>query len=148
MGEGDWHLACTRQVVPYALRDLVRVPSPISLLRLPLAVAFAWAIERAWWPVGILVIAGLSDVLDGWYARHFGQTTKTGAVLDAVMDKVFVTIVVVVRLGCSRRARSAVVGSAALEALVLATAATGVLAIGAYWRHERERITTSTARMN
>jgi CDP-diacylglycerol--glycerol-3-phosphate 3-phosphatidyltransferase/cardiolipin synthase len=43
----------------------------------------------------VLVLAGGSDVLDGWYARRFHQATPTGAVLDPVTDKLFALSVVV-----------------------------------------------------
>jgi phosphatidylglycerophosphate synthase len=39
--------------------------------------------------IGLLIAAGLSDVLDGWYARRFHQQTITGAALDGAMDKLF-----------------------------------------------------------
>jgi phosphatidylglycerophosphate synthase len=47
------------------------------------------------WAIAVLAAAAVSDVLDGWYARRFGQQTLTGGVLDGVMDKVFVTTVLV-----------------------------------------------------
>jgi len=78
----------------YSARDLVRVPGLLSLSRLVLAALFALAVHRVAWAVGALAAAGLSDVLDGWYARRFGQATMTGALLDAVVDKVFVGAVV------------------------------------------------------
>lgn len=37
----------------------------------------------------VLAASGLSDILDGWYARRFHQETATGAALDGVMDKLF-----------------------------------------------------------
>lgn len=79
----------------YAARDLVRLPGLLSLSRLPFAIAFAFLVDRPLWAVGVLLLSGLSDVLDGWVARRFGSATTTGAVLDAVMDKVFVAVVVV-----------------------------------------------------
>ena len=39
------------------------------------------------WLVVILVTLGFSDVLDGWLARRFGLTSRFGATLDAVADK-------------------------------------------------------------
>lgn len=39
------------------------------------------------WTVVILVTIGLSDVLDGYLARRFGLTSRTGATLDALADK-------------------------------------------------------------
>ncbi len=74
-------------------RDLVRVPSLLSLLRIPLAAAFPFFIERPAAAIAILCAAGASDVLDGWYARRFHQTTATGAIVDPVTDKIFVLTV-------------------------------------------------------
>ena len=79
----------------YNARDLVRVPGLLSLLRLPLAVVFPFVSGHVTWAIVVLAAAGVSDVLDGWYARRFGQQTLTGAVLDGWMDKVFVTTVLV-----------------------------------------------------
>jgi cardiolipin synthase len=79
----------------YRGRDLVRVPGLLSLSRVPLALAFPFAIERPGIAFAILMTAGLSDVLDGWYARRFGQVTATGSALDAVTDKIFVITVAI-----------------------------------------------------
>ena len=78
----------------YRARDVVGVPGLLSLARLPLAVAFV-VVTDPWARVGVLAAAGISDVLDGWYARHFKCATPTGAALDPVTDKLFVTTVVV-----------------------------------------------------
>jgi cardiolipin synthase len=81
----------------YRARDLWRVPGMLSLSRLGLAVAFPFALGEAHpaAAVAVLVAAGLSDVLDGWYARRFSQVTATGAALDPVTDKIFVLTVAV-----------------------------------------------------
>jgi CDP-diacylglycerol--glycerol-3-phosphate 3-phosphatidyltransferase/cardiolipin synthase len=79
----------------YRARDLVRVPGLLSLSRLPLAVAFPLVVSRPLAALSVLVVAGLSDVLDGWYARRHGQVTPTGAVVDPVTDKIFVLTVAV-----------------------------------------------------
>ncbi len=76
----------------YRIRDAARVPGLLSLLRVPLAMAFPFAV-RPEAALAVLVIAGLSDVLDGWYARRFHQVTPTGAVLDPLTDKLFVATV-------------------------------------------------------
>lgn len=75
-------------------RDLVRLPNLVSLTRLPLAAAFPFCAN---WPpvaVGLLVVAGGTDVLDGWLARRRGETTTTGAFVDPLADKIFVAVVV------------------------------------------------------
>jgi cardiolipin synthase (CMP-forming) len=40
--------------------------------------------------VVVLLAAGLSDFLDGWWARHRGPRTRAGAMLDPITDKAFV----------------------------------------------------------
>lgn len=108
----------------YAARDLLRVPGLLSLSRIPLGLLFAWTVRRR--PraaLAVLAVAGFSDVLDGWYARRFEQATPTGAVVDAVADKLFVGMVV-----------AALIAAGALSparALLLSTRELGELAIGA-----------------
>jgi len=71
------------------------VPGLLSLARVPLAVAFPFVVDRPALALGVLLAAGLSDVLDGWTARRYGQVTPTGAALDPITDKVFVLTVAV-----------------------------------------------------
>ncbi|MDY7230305.1 CDP-alcohol phosphatidyltransferase family protein [Hyalangium rubrum] len=60
----------------------------LSLSRLVLAAVFLMtsdALLRA----GLIVLSGLTDVLDGWIARHARLTTRLGALLDPVGDRGF-----------------------------------------------------------
>jgi phosphatidylglycerophosphate synthase len=41
------------------------------------------------WALGLYVAASLTDVLDGWLARRWNQTTPLGTVLDPLVDIVF-----------------------------------------------------------
>jgi cardiolipin synthase len=77
----------------YSARDVVRVPGLLSLVRLPLAVVFPFVFRSSVDAIGVLVLAGLSDMLDGWAARRLHQQTVTGAVLDGFMDKVLALVV-------------------------------------------------------
>lgn len=79
----------------YRARDLFLPPSLLSALRLPLAAAFPFVHDRPWAAFGVLAASGISDVLDGWWARRFKQATAMGAVVDPITDKVFVLTVVV-----------------------------------------------------
>ncbi len=72
----------------------MRVPGLLSLSRVPLAALFPLTLGRPGWGIGLLALAGATDLLDGWYARRFHQQTSTGALLDGVTDKVFVLTVV------------------------------------------------------
>lgn len=75
------------------LRDLLLAPALVSWIRLPLAACFPLVMNRPALAVTVLLIAGLSDVLDGWVARRSGLATATGALLDPIADKLFVLTV-------------------------------------------------------
>jgi cardiolipin synthase len=85
------------------------VPNLLSLLRVPLAVLFPFALGRPAAALLILVAAAVSDVLDGWWARTHGQVTLVGAVLDPITDKLFVATVVVSLVASGRLGWAAVV---------------------------------------
>lgn len=65
------------------------VPNILSVLRLALVPVVLWHI---WWDQAatafvLCVIAGVTDGLDGWIARHFHATSRLGAMLDPLADK-------------------------------------------------------------
>jgi CDP-diacylglycerol--glycerol-3-phosphate 3-phosphatidyltransferase/cardiolipin synthase len=78
----------------YRARDLLLVPSLLSLSRVPLGVAFALTVDSPKIALSLIALSGLTDVLDGWWARRTGQVTATGAAVDPVTDKWFVLCVV------------------------------------------------------
>jgi len=79
----------------YRWRDALLPPGLVSLTRVALAVVFPLIIEYPAWAIVVLVLAGFTDVLDGYCARRFGQVTPTGAALDPITDKTFVLTVAV-----------------------------------------------------
>ena len=68
----------------YQVRDLFLVPSLVSLLRLPLAALFVLASDEAGPACVVICVSGVTDIVDGAWARHFHQATPTGAVVDGV----------------------------------------------------------------
>lgn len=78
----------------YRARDLLLLPSLVSFARMPLAAGFLALADRPAWALGVLVLAGATDVLDGQLARRLGQATPTGAVVDGVLDKLFAGVVI------------------------------------------------------
>lgn len=65
------------------------LPNAVSLLRIVLILPIAWLLlQRAWLPaLGLIAVAGASDGLDGFLARHYGWRSRVGGLLDAVADK-------------------------------------------------------------
>jgi cardiolipin synthase len=66
----------------------------LSVVRLPLGVVFVFVAGRLPWALGVLVAAGISDVLDGWAARRArppgDHERHRGDWLDPFCDKIFV----------------------------------------------------------
>lgn len=62
------------------LARLLALPLIIGLFRVGHGVAAA----------GVLLAAMLTDCVDGWVARRFGQVSRLGMYLDPVVDKIFV----------------------------------------------------------
>lgn len=78
----------------YRARDLLLAPSLISLTRLPLAIAFVVVAPEPIPSVVVMLVAAVTDMLDGVVARRFNLATPTGAVVDGALDKAFTAVVV------------------------------------------------------
>lgn len=68
---------------------LVRLPNWLSSSRFLLAVAFV-LVDRTEVRMGLIAVAALTDFLDGWLARRVDATSRWGALLDPIADRVFV----------------------------------------------------------
>ena len=44
--------------------------------------------------IGVFVTAAVSDLVDGWIARHYGQVSRLGRILDPVADKLLLVAAV------------------------------------------------------
>ncbi|MEO8700110.1 MAG: CDP-alcohol phosphatidyltransferase family protein [Kofleriaceae bacterium] len=70
----------------------------LSLSRIPIAIGFWWA-YGTYWAVVLIALAALTDTLDGNVARAMkrrgARGPDIGGWLDPLVDKVFVTIVLV-----------------------------------------------------
>lgn len=75
----------------------LNLPNLISLARLLLVPLAIWLIlggryGAAFW---VFVVAGVSDALDGFIAKHFDRRTRLGALLDPIADKALLVSVYV-----------------------------------------------------
>ncbi|HET7268436.1 MAG TPA: CDP-alcohol phosphatidyltransferase family protein [Oleiagrimonas sp.] len=100
------------------------MPNAISVLRIVLVVPVALAIVAGNFRLALVlaVLAGVSDGVDGWLARHFGWRSHLGGVLDPVADKLLLVTCFVVL---------AWVGEASVELTILVLARDLVIALGA-----------------
>lgn len=63
----------------------------LSILRGPLAFLFLFPSPQV--RASAILIAMISDCFDGYLARRYKHTTRLGAILDPLMDKIFVLLV-------------------------------------------------------
>jgi cardiolipin synthase len=52
-----------------------------------------------WVALFLFIFASLTDYIDGWLARKWGQISRFGAMLDPIADKAMVVIALAVLLG-------------------------------------------------
>ena len=78
----------------------------VSLLRVVLILPAVWLIalgaDRVWEAFGVVAVMIVSDWIDGWLARRWGEISQWGKILDPLADKVAVgaiTIAMVVFKG-------------------------------------------------
>ena len=71
------------------------LPNMITVLRFVLIVPVVLSLlgENFRWGLAFFAIAGLSDGLDGFLARHFGWTSRFGAIADPLADKILMGVV-------------------------------------------------------
>jgi len=72
------------------------LPNLLSISRLPLALLCLY--DNLPLRMTAIILAMVSDGLDGWIARTWGKTTSLGAALDPVMDKFFAGFLLVLFL--------------------------------------------------
>ncbi|MFM8540585.1 MAG: CDP-alcohol phosphatidyltransferase family protein [Nitrospira sp.] len=85
--------------------DVLNIPNSLTLLRILLTPVFVGFMLHTWygWALGVLLVAGLTDALDGFIARAANQRTQLGMYLDPLADKLllasgFVTLSVLHRV--------------------------------------------------
>lgn len=81
---------------------MLTLPNFITFLRFPLALAFFQ--ENPLWRCLALILAMVSDALDGYFARRYGNISRFGTFLDPVADKFFVITALIVLVGENRLA--------------------------------------------
>jgi cardiolipin synthase len=108
---------------------LFNLPNLVTLSRLVLAPFIAADILRGNYgrAIILLFIAGFTDVIDGFLARHFASATPAGAYFDPIADKILLSVIYI-SLGLSGAMRWWMVAIVfGRDLLILAMAAYGLL---------------------
>lgn len=83
---------------------LLTIANVLTLLRMAVApfVVILVLQQRYWGALLAFVLAGLTDLFDGYVARHGSQSTTLGAMLDPVADKILLSCTFVALTWASR----------------------------------------------
>jgi cardiolipin synthase (CMP-forming) len=74
------------------------VPNLLSMARLAGVPVFLWLVlgpEADGWALGLLLLSGFTDYLDGYLARRLDQASALGEILDPVADRLYILAVVI-----------------------------------------------------
>jgi len=83
---------------PSVRAELFTVPNLLSAIRILLVPVFLYLVlvlKADLLAIGVLMVSGVTDYLDGKIARATGTTTRLGAILDPVADRLYILAVVV-----------------------------------------------------
>ena len=110
---------------------MLSVPNFLSILRFPLALFFLQA--NPFYRLLAIVLAMLTDGLDGFIARRYQLTSRLGTLLDPIADKFFVFLAVSVLL---QEGRFSFLEAATLFCRDIAVFLFGIyLVISGKWNH-------------
>ncbi len=95
-------LDCQRQS-QYLIRmwsDITKIPNLISLGRLVLLIPAGYFLAQpepnaSYWALLFLILAAVSDMLDGYVARKLNQQTELGLLLDPLSDKIMAGVLAI-----------------------------------------------------
>jgi cardiolipin synthase len=80
---------------------VLTIPNAISAARLAGVPVFLWLVLGSqsatadYWAVALLIVAGLSDWLDGKIARALNQGSRLGQVLDPAADRLYIAATII-----------------------------------------------------
>jgi cardiolipin synthase len=101
---GRYNAACIQRAGPSKARReafagalILSIPNLITLARILLVPVMVWAITAGEMRVAFLLflVAGLSDLIDGYLAKRFNMATELGAYLDPLADKALIVSIYV-----------------------------------------------------
>ncbi|MBI2645718.1 MAG: CDP-alcohol phosphatidyltransferase family protein [Deltaproteobacteria bacterium] len=73
------------------------LPNVITLVRFCFIPLLIYVLAHQWFYLSVLILifSGISDLLDGYLARRYGQITKLGMIIDPAADKLLLISVYV-----------------------------------------------------
>jgi len=88
----------------YKIDKLFTASNMLSFLRLFMAIPFWLMIDEfagkgndifRYYAVVLMILAAVTDLLDGWLARKLNQITELGKIIDPLADKIALTAIII-----------------------------------------------------
>ena len=89
--------------------DLFTIPNILTYIRLICIPIFVWLMAEfyvlrtdvyMWASFGVFLFAEVTDICDGYIARHFNQVSDIGKVLDPIADKLLQCVAIIMLCLC------------------------------------------------
>ncbi|MCH2115381.1 MAG: CDP-diacylglycerol--glycerol-3-phosphate 3-phosphatidyltransferase [Pirellulales bacterium] len=70
----------------------MNIPNQVTISRIMMSVVLFFFLALGWYKISLVlfVLTALTDWIDGYWARKYGQITQLGRVLDPFADKLFI----------------------------------------------------------
>lgn len=78
--------------------NILTIPNLLTFLRMALIPVFASLLYYGYsgWALAVFIAAGISDGVDGFIARRYGQESELGTIIDPIADKLLMTVAFVI----------------------------------------------------
>ena len=89
----DWRSKFTKD-------QIFTIPNLLSFFRIVLIPFIIWlyCIEQPFWALALIIVSGITDVVDGFIARKFNMVTDFGKAIDPITDKLTQGIILIALL--------------------------------------------------
>ena len=76
------------------MNGILTIPNILTFMRMGLIPVFVSLVYYGYsnWALTVFLIAGISDGIDGFLARKFGQESELGTIIDPIADKLLMTV--------------------------------------------------------
>ena len=89
-------------IIKNGLKEILNLPNAISFIRLLLAIPIYFTINELhteynyrYWTVALMLLAFITDILDGYTARKHNTITEFGKIIDPFADKTLMVLIVI-----------------------------------------------------